>query len=215
MEKNQKNNSGEEFRGRNLDEALSNAEHGLKLPRDKISFEVVTEKTKLFGIKGKEIVIRAWPREENGSEIIARFLQQFLSCFPLEITYEIKKRNNFIYLVFDGPDRGLLLRQEGSLLLAIQHLLNKISPKKVQVDCEFFRRRKEKRLREMVERLAQRVLDTGAEETLDLMNPYERRIIHLTVNQIPGLSTESLGEGFFKRVRIYQTKAQPESKNEE
>ncbi len=215
MVKNQKNNAGEEFRGRNLDEALSSAEHGLKLPRDKISFEVVTEKTKLFGIKGKEIVIRAWPREEDGSEIIIQFLRQFLTYFPLEITYEIKKRNNFIYLVFDGPDRGLLLRQEGSLLLAIQHLLNKISPRKVQVDCEFFRRRKERRLREMVERVAQQVLDTGKEEILDLMNPYERRIVHLTVNQIPGLTTESLGEGFFKRVRIYPTKSKTKSEDEE
>lgn len=206
MEKNQKRNEALEFRGRNLDEALSQAEHALRLSRDKISFEVVTEKTKLFGIKGKEIVIRAWPKEENEAEALNSFLQKFLAFFPLKLNYEIKKRNNFVYLIFDGPDRGLLLRQEGTLLLAIQHILNKISGRKVQVDCDFFRRRKERKLREMAEKAAQKVLATGEEEILDLMNPYERRIIHLVVNEIPGLSTESLGEGFYKKVRIYQVK---------
>lgn len=207
MGKNQKSNEALEFRGRNLDEALSNAEHTLKLSRDKISFEVVTEKTKLFGIRGKEIVIKAWPKEENETEAVTSFLQKFLAFFPLELSYEVKKRNNFIYLIFNGPDRGLLLRQEGTLLLAIQHILNKISSRKVQVDCDFFRRRKEKRLREMAEKVAQKVLETGEEEILDLMNPYERRIIHLVINEIPGLTTESLGEGFYKKVRIYQVKA--------
>lgn len=206
MGKNQKSNEALEFRGRNLDEALSNAEHTLKLSRDKISFEVVTEKTKLFGIRGKEIVIKAWPKEENETEAVTSFLQKFLAFFPLELSYEVKKRNNFIYLIFNGPDRGLLLRQEGTLLLAIQHILNKISSRKVQVDCDFFRRRKEKRLREMAEKVAQKVLETGEEEILDLMNPYERRIIHLVINEIPGLTTESLGEGFYKKVRIYQVK---------
>jgi len=206
MEKNQKRNEALEFRGRNLDEALSQAEHALRLSRDKISFEVVTEKTKLFGIKGKEIVIRAWPKEENEAESVNSFLQKFLALFPLELSYEIKKRNNFVYLIFDGPDRGLLLRHEGTLLLAIQHILNKISARKIQVDCDFFRRRKERKLREMAEKAARKVLESGEEEILDLMNPYERRIIHLVVNEVPGLSTESLGEGFYKKVRIYQVK---------
>lgn len=206
MEKNQRNREALEFRGRNLDEALSNAEHILKLPRDKISFEVVTEKTKLFGIKGKEIVIRAWPKESDETEGIASFLHKFLALFPLELSFEIKKRNNFLYLLFNGPDRGLLLRQEGALLLAIQHILNKISERKIQVDCDFFRKRKERKLREMAEKAAQKVLATGQEEILELMNPYERRIIHLVVNGIPGLKTESLGEGFYKKVRIYPLK---------
>ncbi len=206
MIKDRKNEIKEEFRGRNLDEALSHAEHGLKLPRDKISFEVVTEKTKFFGIKGKEIVIRAWPKEESEPEPVSTFLQQFLAVFPLELHFEVKRRNDLLYIVLDGPDRGLLLRHEGNLLLSIHHILNKISPCKVQIVCDFFRRRKEKRLREMVEKIAQQVLETGQEQVLDLMNPYERRIVHLAVNQIPGLKTESLGEGFFKKIRIFPIK---------
>jgi spoIIIJ-associated protein len=108
-----------------------------------------------------------------------------------------------IYVIFDGEDKRLLLKNEGALLLAIQHILNKISTKKVQADCEFFRSRKEKKLKDLALEVAQKVKETGGEEVLDFMNPYERRIIHIAVNKIPGLTTESLGEGFLKKVRVF------------
>jgi hypothetical protein len=52
-----------EYSGRNLEEAISLAEHRLKLPREKFNYEIVTEKTRLFGMKCKEIVIRAWVKD--------------------------------------------------------------------------------------------------------------------------------------------------------
>ena len=50
--------------------------------------------------------------------------------------------------------------------------------------------------------MAQRVQDSGENEILDFMNPYERRIVHVTVNQIPGITSESIGDGFLKRMKI-------------
>ena len=109
-----------------------------------------------------------------------------------------------IYVVFDGEDKKLLLRKDGTLLLALQHVLNKVSPVKVQVDCEFFRKRKEKKLREYAQQVAQQVRQTPARnEVLDFMNPYERRIVHIAVNQVPGITSESLGDGFLKRVKVF------------
>ena len=201
---NEKNEQLPEFKGKNLEEALGHAEHILKMPRDKFMYEIVTEKTKLFGIRGKEIVIRAWPKKELDAGPITSFLDQLLPHFPLELSYQIKKRNETINLIFDGEDKSLLLRKDGALLLAFQHILNKISPQKVQVDCEFYRRRKEKRLKEFAQQVAQQVNDSGKNEILDLMNPYERRIVHIAVNQVPGITSESIGEGFLKRVKIYQ-----------
>lgn len=192
-----------EFKGRSLEDALSLAEHVLKMPRDRFYYEIVTEKTKLFGLKNKEIVIRAWIKNDDETSAVGIFLRNLMQVFPLDLTYHIKKKDQMIYVVFDGEDRKLLLKNDGALLLAIQHLLNKISTQKVQTDCEFFRRRKEKQLKEYVLEIAQKVKETGQEEILDFMNPYERRIIHIAVNQIPGLTTESLGEGFLKKVRIY------------
>jgi spoIIIJ-associated protein len=208
MEKEEKNNQEQEFKGKNLDEVISHAEHVLKLPRSKINYEIVTEKTKLFGIKGKEIVIRAWPREEQEENPVAKFLDKILSLLPLEIKYQIKRKNDMIYLIFEGEDKNFLLRKDGSLLQAFQHILNKISPQKVQADCEFYRKRKEKQLREYAQHIAHHVHETGKDEILDMMNPYERRIVHIAVNQISGTTTESIGNGFLKRIKIFPVKSE-------
>jgi spoIIIJ-associated protein len=193
-----------EYKGRNLEEAISLAEHRLKLPREKFNYEIVTEKTRLFGMKSKEIVIRAWPKDEDADNAAERFLARLAEVFPLEIRYQIKKRSDVIFVIFDGPDKTMLLRNDGSLLLALQHVLNKISPVKVQVDCEFYRKRKEKKLKEYAQRMARQVSDSGREEILELMNPYERRIVHIVANETPGVTSESIGEGFLKKVKIYK-----------
>jgi spoIIIJ-associated protein len=207
MENEEKNEEQQEFKGKNLDEAIGHAEHILKIPRSELNYEIVTEKTKLFGIS-KEIVIRAWPKIEAEENAVSNFLDKLLPHFPLEISYEIKKRDGFVYVIFDGNDKQLLLWKDGSLLLALQHILNKISAQKVQVDCEFFRKRKEKKLREYAQQVARQVYESGTNEILDLMNPYERRIVHIAVNQVPGITSESLGEGFLKRVKIYPVEKQ-------
>lgn len=206
MEKEEKNNQQQEFKGKNLEEVISSAEHALKLPRAQINYEIVAEKTKLFGIKSKEIVIRAWPKMESEEEPVAEFLNKLLSHYPLELGYQIKKKSDMIFLIFEGNDKHFLLRKDGSLLLAFQHLLNKISPHKVQADCEFFRKRKENELKEFAQQVARQVSETGKKEILDMMNPYERRIVHLAVNQVPGITSESIDEGFLKRVKIYPKK---------
>jgi len=195
---------GQEYKGRNLEEAISLAEHRLKLPREKFNYEIVTEKTKLFGIGTKEIVIRAFPKKAEEEFAVENFLERVLPVFPLELTYHIKKRPDIVFLIFDGPDKNLLLRNDGTLLLAFQHVLNKISPVKVQVDCEFYRRRKERKLKEYAARVAGQVAESGREEILEPMNPYERRIIHIAVNQVHGVTSESLGDGFLKRVKIFR-----------
>ncbi len=207
MEKKEKNNDiDQEFKGRNLEDAISLAELTPKLPRTQFNYEVVAEKTKLFGIGCKEIVIRTWPKRPTGDYPAVRFLENFLSLFPLEIQYQIKEKNDMLYFIFDGMDKYLLLRKDGSLLLALQHLLNKMSEKKVQTDCDFFRKRKERELTDSTQEIAHKVQETGENEILDFMNPYERRIVHIAANQVPGITSESIGDGFLKQVKIFPTK---------
>ena len=193
----------QEFKGKNLEDAIAHAEHVLKLQRTQLNYEIVTEKTKLFGFKGREIVIRAWPKEAPEESAVTRFLNALMPVFPLELTFQVKQKNDFLYVIFSGNDKQLLLWKDGSLLLALQHILNKISDQKVQVDCEFFRKRKEKQLQDFAQEVGRQVQESGREEVLDLMNPYERRIIHMTINQFQGIASESIGEGFLKRVKIF------------
>jgi len=209
MEKNEKNNNQnnsnpqeQEFKGRNLEDVISLAEHEMKLTRDQITYEIVAEKTKLFGIKSKEIVIRAWPKRVQGENAATEFLDQILEMLPLNLNFHTKKKRDMLFIIFEGPDRHLLLRKDGALLLAFQHLLNKVSPRKVQTDCDFFRQKKEQELKDHAQHVAHRVQETGEKEILDFMNPYERRIIHVAVNQIQGITSESIGDGFLKRMKI-------------
>ena len=203
MQKEEKNSEKQEFKGKNLEEVIGHAEHVLKLPRSKLNYEIVAEKTRLFGIKTKEIVIRAWPKEESEENPVTQFLDKILSLFPLDIKYQMKRKNDMLYLIFEGADKHFLLLKDGLLLHAFQHIINKISPQKVQADCEFYREKKERQLREYAQHFAHQVHESGKDEILDMMNPYERRIVHIAVNQIPGITTESIGEGFLKRIKIY------------
>lgn len=205
-EKEKSKDIDQEFKGRNLEDAISLAEHILKMTRAQFNYEVVTEKTKLFGIGSKEVVIRTWPKKPTGDYPAAKFLEQFLSLYPLDIRYQIKERNDMLYFIFDGADKYLLLRKDGSLLLALQHVLNKMSSKKVQTDCDFFRKRKERELKEKTQEIALKVQETGEKEILDFMNPYERRIVHIAANQVPGITSESIGDGFLKQVKILPLK---------
>jgi spoIIIJ-associated protein len=203
MKTDETNDSRQEFKGKNLEEAISLAEHVLKLNRPEMNYEIVTEKTKLFGLKSKEIVIRAWPKEPLEETPVQRFLEALMKIFPLKITFQVKRKDDFLFVVFDGEDKQLLLWKDGSLLLALQHILNKISTSKVQVDCEFFRKRKERKLKDFANQVGRGVAESGKQEILEPMNPYERRIIHMTINQIQGVTSESIGEGFLKRVKIF------------
>ena len=202
MEKEENKEQNQEFKGRNLEDAISLAEHVLKLPRSKFNYEIVTEKTKLFGIKAKEVVIRAWEKTPADKPPVLKFLDDLLSKLPFEIRYYTQNKNEILYIIFEGPDKSLLLRKDGSLLLALQHILNKISTQKVQTDCDFYRKRKEQVLKDQAQKIARRVYESGRKETLDYMNPYERRIVHIAVNQISGITSESIGEGFLKKMNI-------------
>jgi len=202
METPDKSNELQEFKGKNLEDAILHAEHRLKILRSEFTYEIVTEKTRLFGIS-KEVVIRAIPKAVEPVDPVTVFLDRLCLVFPLEITFRVQRRNGFLFVIFDGSDKQLLLWKDGQLLLALQHILNKVTGEKVQVDCDFFRKRKEKQVREYALHVAQQVRQSGKSELMDLMNPYERRIVHIAVNQIPGMTSESLGDGFLKRIKVF------------
>jgi spoIIIJ-associated protein len=107
-----------------------------------------------------------------------------------------------------GEDRDLVLCNRAEVLEALQYLLNRTfgrdsrESQRVLVDCDGYRARKEAELREIALRVSDRVRRTGAREELGLMNPYERRIVHLAVAETEGVTTVSAGEGVMKRVII-------------
>jgi spoIIIJ-associated protein len=109
-----------------------------------------------------------------------------------------------------GEDREILVRNRAEVLEVFQYLTNRIfgrelRERRIVVDCEGFRDRKETELKEIAARVSERVRMTGEEEELGRMNPYERRIVHLAVAELDGVTTESEGDGVMKRVIILPT----------
>lgn len=102
----------------------------------------------------------------------------------------------------------LLTAEDGELLVAIEHLLPRVmrgfgdETAAVRVDSENFQEIREERLRSYAQQVASEVRKSGRGRTLDPLSPSDRRIVHLTVTDEPGVESESQGSGFLKRVRI-------------
>lgn len=115
-----------------------------------------------------------------------------------------------IVVDLSGEDRDLLLCDRAEVLEVFQYLLNRIfgrdpEGRRIVADCHGYRARKEIELKEIAHRVSERVRRTGNREELGLMNPYERRIVHLAVAETEGVTTESTGDGVMKRVVILPT----------
>src|SRR5881296_2374920 len=110
-----------------------------------------------------------------------------------------------------GPDLGALIGRGGENLVALQQVTSAITSRRVgrtvhvPLDIEGYRRRREEQLREIARRVASRVRASGQAVTLEPMLAYERRIVHLAVQDTPGVKTESVGVDPNRRVVISST----------
>ena len=107
-----------------------------------------------------------------------------------------------------GEEAELLVRHRGEPLKALQHVVDMAygrtlpDDKRVFVDALEYRKGKDVELRQMAKLLAEKVKQTGLDQQLGPLNPYERRIVHLAVAELPGVTTESVGDAFSKTVLI-------------
>ncbi len=126
-----------------------------------------------------------------------------------EVTLDDRPRHEGIEVL--GPDLGALIGRGGENLVALQQITSAITSRTVgrtvhvPVDIEGYRRRREEQLREIARRVAGRVRATGQAVTLEPMLAYERRIVHLAVQDTPGVKTESVGIDPNRRVVISST----------
>lgn len=107
-----------------------------------------------------------------------------------------------------GADRKLLVKRDGEVLRAIEFLLNRMARRawpgggSLHVESEGFRSKRDEDLVELAREVAGVVARSGRAELLHEMNPYERRLVHLAIQEFEGVRSVSEGDGFFKRVRV-------------
>lgn len=108
----------------------------------------------------------------------------------------------------NGPDSGLLIGRRGNTLQSLQFIVQSIvrhqfdQDIRVSLDVEQYRSRREDSLREMADRVADRVVQTGRSITLEPMTPSDRRVVHLYLGERSGIRTESVGYGEGRKVQI-------------
>ncbi len=138
----------------------------------------------------------------------ASFLEQVFASTGLDLKVSVKQRPIGKIIDIDGPDAELLQSQTGELLEALQHLLNQIFGRQMELgerlvcDVEGFRATREAELQAMANLAAKRVRDSGVPFTFQPMNANERRIIHLTLAGQEDLYTESVGEGSERKLKV-------------
>jgi spoIIIJ-associated protein len=149
--------------------------------------------------------------DENVQHIVTtakQALQVILQQLQIDYTVEVKKREDQILLNIYCDNENFLIGRRGTTLDAVQYLVNRIANKhasqKIQVvlDTSEYRVNRKQRLQKLALRLSQRVKKTGQSITVSPMNPHDRRIIHLTLQDDPAVKTLSRGTGFMRRIVI-------------
>src|SRR5918996_4205953 len=137
---------------------------------------------------------------------IVEFLNRFTSALGITTPVDVEETPDGPRLNLSGEEAELLVRHRGEPLKALQHVVDMAfgrsleDEKRVFVDALEYRKGKDIELRRMARFLAEKAKQTGIDQQLGPLNPYERRIVHMAVAEVPGVATESVGDAFAKTV---------------
>ena len=145
------------------------------------------------------------PCEEH---VALDFLKDVIKEMGLDLTMKAKANENNVYIELEGPDCGTIIGRRGQTLDALQYLTSLVVNKehedyvKVVIDAEDYRARREKTLQQLADKMAKKVIKSHRSLKLDPMNPYERKVIHATLQANPRVTTRSEGQDPYRRVVI-------------
>jgi predicted RNA-binding protein Jag len=135
------------------------------------------------------------------------WVEEVISLANLDLVARTEENAEQIFVRLYGADARRLIDRHGELLDAIQVLANKALvgrkiEKEIELDSESFKDKRNEDLAQQAREVAERVRKGGREELLPAMTPIERRIVHIALRDDADVTTESRGEGFYKRVAI-------------
>ncbi len=193
------------FSAKTVDLAVLAAAESLGVDRDKIQYEVIEEGKKgLFG--GKDAVIRVI---SGKIARVTKFMEDVVKSFPLnDVEVTAEEKDGTVFIEISGEEASYLIGRRGETLNSLQYLaglvINNGEEKysRVTINVNGYREKREKTLEALAKRLANQALRTGRSVTLEPMAPYERRIIHSTVQGIDGVSSTSVGDEPHRKVVI-------------
>lgn len=139
---------------------------------------------------------------------ILEFMERFATSLGMKSEIGIEDTVDGTRLNYSGDEAEILVRHRGEPLKALQHVIDMAFGRglggdtRVFVDALAYRKGKDLELKKMAKFLAERAKETGIDQQLGPLNPYERRLVHMAVAEVPGVTTESIGDAFSKTVHI-------------
>ena len=158
-------------------------------------------------LENKEIRVIDYTFEKEKAK---KFLREVLESMDIKAEIRLKDTKEGLYINLAGPKMGVIIGRRGQTLDSLQYLVSLVVNKdkerdsfvKVILDTEDYRKKREETLQRLAKRLAERVQKTGKRVELEPMNPYERRIIHSTLQEFDDVKTFSEGEEPYRKVII-------------
>ena len=199
-----------EFRGKTVDDAITNALVSLETTSDQIEYEVIEKGSNgILGFGSKDAVIKV-AKKSTPEDVVKDFLTEVFDKMNLEVEIITKfdEIEGVIDIELKGPEMGVLIGKRGQTLDSLQYLTNLAVNRKsdnylrVKIDTEDYRRRRKETLENLAKNMAYKVKRTKRPVSLEAMNPYERRIIHSALQNDKYVVTHSEGEEPYRHVVI-------------
>lgn len=150
--------------------------------------------------------------ESEAAKAVHDWCEEVIDHARLDLDARTEENEQQILVRLYGRDARRMIEEHGEALDALQVLANKAlvgrkTEKDIELDCEGFKSRRHEELEQRAREAAERVRAEGREQLLPAMTPIERRIVHLALQDDADVTTESRGEGFYKRVAIVRRAA--------
>ena len=139
---------------------------------------------------------------------VREFVEKTLQAMGLPLTVSIEDRPDSVHIDLSGEGGEQLLRRRAETLDALQHIVNTAFRRQLKddrtfvLDCLDYRKAKDAELKQMARFMMDKARSTGTPQEMGPLNPYARRLVHLTVAEDPEMSSESIGDAFLKTVII-------------
>ena len=201
-----------------IEEAKAQIIAELGVAEDAIDFEIVQEAGKkvlgLFG--GDPAIVKGTLKSQSAPEAAEAYLRKVLAGLGVEdFTISVTEQDNGCVISLDGENLGFIIGRRGETLDALQYLTGLVANRadnayyRVTLDIGNYRDKREQALVALARRLGGQTARTGRRNSLEPMNPYERRIIHTTVQQMEGVISWSVGSDDRRHVIIGPSEDNP------
>lgn len=196
--------------GKTVEEAIQKALDELKLTEDKVDINIIDEGSKgIFKLfKSRDAIVELKVKEDYKDKA-KKFLREVLNSMKILAEIKISEENDILKIDLIGPNMGLMIGYRGETLDSIQYLVSLVvnkeidgKYKKVILDTENYRAKREETLKRLADKIAYRVRKSNKAVKLEPMNPYERRVIHSTLQGNNYVVTYSEGEEPYRKVVV-------------